>query len=55
MLSHGTAMGLPSTELEKIADGNHSFDFLKIIHAQMKGELPVQYSGPGSVFFAEAS
>lgn len=42
-------------KIGKIDDGNYSFDFLKIILTQMKGELPVQYSGPGSIFFAEAS
>lgn len=46
-------MSLSSQDLERISNGDYSFDFLKIHLTQMKAESPVEYSGSGSVSFSE--
>jgi hypothetical protein len=46
-------MSLSSQDLERISNGDYSFDFLKIHLIQMKAESPVEYSGSGSVSYSE--
>jgi hypothetical protein len=46
-------MRFSSTELENIAKGDYSFDFINITLTQMTEESPLVYSGSGSVFFDE--